>query len=189
MNCNDAQLNILLKSSGELDSIQQKDLDIHLKSCSDCMKYRKSYSKIAELAVEVMPDNGPSTEIFKNINKQAVQNSHRPLIFRRHIMPWVAAAALLLVVMGSWPSLFSESASSEVGISDLYAVLAIVTDTEYISEEYTDAEPIPDMEELLLMIDDDITDSYDITEEELWVPLSKSPQAYNNRGTQQKIYG
>lgn len=191
MNCKQAQLNILLKDSGELSGNQQKDLDIHLKGCEYCAKYDKTMQSVMDLAIQNMPDNGPSDEILDNINKQAKAVNRRSLIFRRHIIQWAAAAALVLIVIGNW-SFSPQTRYSDTKISDMYAILALVTDNAYNSDNITDDNSqnsvIPDMEDLLLQMEDSSED-YDPTEEELWVPQTKSPQSYNNRETQQKIYG
>ena len=190
MNCNEAQLNILLKDSGELSGIQQKDLDIHLNSCEDCVRYSKTNLKIMDMAIQAMPENGPSAGIIDNIKKQA-QPIRRPLIFRRHIIQWAAAAALVLIVLGNW-SFTPKISSTETEISDMYAVLAIVTDNAYSTVDIASKElqegTIPDMETLLLQMED-TGETYDLTEEELWAPQPISPQSYNKRETQQRIYG
>ncbi len=191
MNCNNAQLNILLRNSGELADNLQKDLDFHLKSCKLCTKYNKSMQSIMDLAIENMPDRGPSTRILNNINEKAQITHRRPLIFRRHILQWTAAAALVLIVLGNW-SFSPKTEDSNTEISDMYAILALVTDTAYdskaINDDNSDNSVIPDMEDLFLQIEDS-SDNYDLTEEELWVPQPKSPQSYNKHETQQKIYG
>ena len=190
MNCNEAQLNLLLKSSGELFGNQHQELDTHLKSCETCARYDTENQKIKDLAIQAMPNDGPSVEIVDNIKEQARVAKRKPLIFRRHIIQWAAAAALVLIVLGNWT--FSPNQIAVAEISDMYAVLAIVTDNTYISDDATSEESqesiIPDMETLLLQIEDD-SENYELTEEELWAPQPKSPQSYNTRATQQKIYG
>ena len=186
MNCNEAQLNILLNSSGELSDIQRQDLNIHLENCNNCVQYNKMNKKIINLAFREMPDNGPSMEILENINEQAQPTSRRSLIFRRHIIQWTAAAALVLIVLGNW-TFIPHRNKTETEISDIYAILTIVTDNAYTSDK-AQTDIIPDMETLLLQMED-YGDNYDLTEEELWVPQPKYPQSYNTRGTQQKIYG
>ncbi len=191
MNCNKAQLNILLRNSGELADNLQKDLDSHLKSCELCTKYNKSMQSIMDLAIDNMPNSGPSTRILNNINEKAQITHRRPLIFRRHIIQWAAAAALILILLGSW-SFSPHQNNTNTKISDMYAILALVTDTAYNSNTVTDENSqnsvIPNMEDLFLQIEDS-DENYEITEEELWVPQPKYPQSYNIRETQQKIYG
>lgn len=184
MNCNEAKLKMLLQSSGELAATEQAELDTHINSCVECTKYREANDQIMELAIQAMPDNGPSAEVLDHISTQAVKVPHRTLIFRRHMIQWTAAAAaLLLIVLGNWSSTTNIKAA-ENGISDMYAILAIAT---YANDDTADDE-IPDIEELLLQMEDSF-DDYDLTEEEFWEPQSKSPQAYNIRAPQQKIYG
>ena len=186
MNCNEAQLNILLRDSGELPGNQQKDLDIHLNSCEECSQYSKTNQEIMDLAIQNMPDDGPSAGILENISLQAQPIPRRTLIFRRHIIQWAAAAALVLIVLGNW-TFTSKVGSPRAEISDMYAVLAIVTDNSYSAEE-PQTDELPGMEDLLLQMEDG-SEAYDLTEEELWVPQPISPQSYNTRATPQKIYG
>ena len=190
MNCNEAQLNILLKSSGELSGNQYQELDIHLKSCEECARYDTESQKVIDLAIQAMPNDGPSANVLDNIKAQTLVAKRQPLIFRRHIIQWAAAAALVLIVLGNWT--FSPNQAAVAEISDMYAVLAIVTDNAYNSNDVTVKElpesNIPNMEALLLQIED-ASETYDLTEEELWAPQPISPQSYNKRETQQKIYG
>ncbi len=186
MNCNEAQLNILLRDSGELPSNQQKDLDIHLNSCKECSQYSKTNQEIMDLAIQNMPDDGPSAGILENISLQAEPIPRRPLIFRRHIIQWAAAAALVLIVLGNW-TLTTPPGAGKTEISDMYAILALVTDNAY-SSDAPQTDELPGMEDLLLQIED-ASDNYELTEEELWAPQPISPQSYNTRAIPQKIYG
>jgi hypothetical protein len=176
-----------LKSSGELSGTDLEELDIHLKDCNACRQNSKDNFKIMDIALRAMPDMESSGEIMDNIKKQAQTTRRAPLIFRRHIIQWAAAAALVLIVLGNW-SLHPASDNTKTEISDMYAVLAIVTDNAYIDDGVGQEQALPDMEELLLQIEDS-TESYEITEEELWAPPAKSPQSSNMRVIQQKIYG
>lgn len=191
MNCNDAKLNILLKDSGELPSNLKKDLDIHLKDCEFCAKYIKVNQSIMNMAIQGIPESRPSAGILENINKQAQDTKRRPLIFRWHIIQWAAAAALVLIILGNW-SPARKLSITETEISDMYAILALVTDnaynSDYISDGNTQESILPNMESLLLQMED-ISEDYNLTEEELWAPQPKSPQSYNKRETQQRIYG
>lgn len=184
MNCNEAKLKMLLQSSGELATDEQADLNTHMNSCVECAQYKEANEQIMELAIQAMPDDGPSAETLENIATQTVAVPHRTLIFRRHLIQWTAAAAaLLLIVVGNWSYTTSPTAAED-GISDMYAILSLAA---YANEEVSE-DDIPDMEELLLQMEDDY-DDYDLTEEELWVPQTKSPQVYNTRETPLRIYG
>ena len=187
MNCKQAQKNILLQLSGELKDSEQHKLTIHIGKCRKCAAYRDISINIMRISAQAMPD-GPNSATIKTIMDNAAVPPARILIFRRHLIQWSAAAALILIMLGVWSIIFTPQKSTADKISDMYAIMLVTLDDYPENSESSGTTGIPDMESLLKKLEIPDEDTYP-NQEESSEPQTIYPQSYNTRGSPQRIYG
>lgn len=102
MNCEKAQLSILLADSGELSDTERMELDGHLVSCPACQDYGRSVSVLTG-AGKSLPSEGPGPFVMARIRNAAAEHVAHPGIARffHGALPRVAACAAGLAILAS----------------------------------------------------------------------------------------
>ncbi len=190
MNCNNAQQKILLQSSGELSSAEYDILKEHLGKCKLCREFKQSLEEISLIAHKTMPNKLPSAEIINNIKQQARKKSlRRVLIFRKPFIQWAVAAAIIMIAISNWSLVHNISEENHSDISNMYAILTIMTYPSEIIDNENSTSDLPDMEDLFQEFENNIENEISPTPEILQSLPAKFPQSRNNYGHPQKIYG
>lgn len=183
MNCEKAQHYLPLLDCGELTGRRRLRVEEHLSHCSQCTAYREDYRQLLAAAGNSVAEDGPAPAVMTRIRahaREAVQS--RPIIFRRPLVQVSAAAALLLVVLGTWSLLPSQRTRAD-RIGDVHAILAIAADGEDLIAEQGDGdsdEMLRGLAKQLLRMEGLVED--DTSETEFWEPQATIPQSHSTRG-------
>jgi len=135
MKCADCRNKILLDNAGELSHRQAEALRDHLAACPDCRDYGQQLEKLTAAAVEGLPVGEPTRATLARIRAAAEASPPaRVVLFPRPVLPSLAYAAALLLVLGAWFT-FAPNGKTDPAVS-LSSLVAMVT-----GEEVAQAEP------------------------------------------------
>jgi anti-sigma-K factor RskA len=86
---------------GSLDREERAELERHLETCASCRAEVQSLREVSGLLAHAAPPAAPPAELRERVLREARQV--RPLMPRRRaILPWAAAAAVVLAILGGF---------------------------------------------------------------------------------------
>ncbi|HEY3219241.1 MAG TPA: anti-sigma factor [Gemmatimonadales bacterium] len=86
---------------GSLDAEERAEFERHLETCASCRAEVQSFREVSGLLAQTVPPATPPAELRERILRAARQV--RPLTPRRRtILPWAAAAAVVLAILGGF---------------------------------------------------------------------------------------
>ncbi len=143
MNCELAQQHILRLQTDELSSSEAKALALHLAACPDCVAYQEQAGVLLTTARESLPSGDPSPATMNTI-LDAARNQLQPaplhkqdrrglVIFLRPALPWLAYAALFLILVSGGYLYMTPTQPvppTPTGISTMGAIVATLTEEE-----------------------------------------------------------
>lgn len=160
MNCESAQREILLDSSGELSAGRQPALRRHLAGCDNCRNYKLYTENLVALASRALPDAHPSSTTLERIIDEGNRATRRQslYIFGFHSRSLLAAAAGLMIVAAASCLLVvaNRRMNSEAHgrrVSQMNTIIAMVAEDESVaSEAAVHGNHRPDMRALSMQI-------------------------------------
>jgi hypothetical protein len=158
--------NILLAESGELSLVAEKKLNRHLKHCSRCSEFSGVANGIISDARRELPDGAPRPAVISRIMAAAGKgNVLSVLVFRRPAFRALAAAAVLLVMVGVWTMLLESKV--DVGrvrdmntILDIASIGDIAIDSDYSGDDVS-SEKLHLLAERLLIMEGFTSEDHD----------------------------
>ena len=79
---------------GSLDPAERAEFERHLETCASCRAEVQSFREVSGLLAHTVPPAAPPAELRRRVLRQA----RHPRVF----MPWLAAAAVLLALLGGY---------------------------------------------------------------------------------------
>jgi anti-sigma-K factor RskA len=138
---------------GALDRVERAEFERHLETCAECRADVQSFHEVAGQLGQSVTPTAPPRELRERVLREARQV--RPLPVRRFVvLPWAAAAAVVLAILGGlgyWratneaSTLRSSLATAEAERDSTRQVLAAVLDSTVATADLAATGKAPSM--------------------------------------------
>jgi anti-sigma-K factor RskA len=95
---------VALYAIGALSAAERAQVDAHLRDCEECTAELRSYRRVNAALAQVVPQHDPSpavrTRVLDAARRSTDGRAVRPSAQRATWLPWLAAAAMLVVTLG-----------------------------------------------------------------------------------------